>query len=464
MLALKTPKERAADAHKLAGSLELVRYRSKLYQPVDFETGDSSIVPPEDRTMWRPITRDDIRRTAAQQYDLLFASDGELKGFEFMVHQNCEDVVRPATSLLVRTVAGLCKLNEIGKLEEVDGSFIPNTLAPMLNEDDVAKAEVFDTIEGWLNSKEEAESLLTHLATALAPGWSAVKYVLLLGEGRNGKSVLLKMMHKLFGDDNVSNVTRQQISEQSPVVVDLNGQLLNIVYDGQSSYLKDSGTEKSLIAGEQVPIRLLYESTPTPVKTNALFVEALNREPKSNDKSTALQKRLVRFLFPNVYALDHKFEREMLSEEKLGAFLSLLIDRYVLEDEVAERLKPTSQAVQLQLEHMHTNSLAMQFLQHLDETDTIGADVLVGEPLDLACQMFQSWRIKENDLTGWTTPDIAAQLTPLLQTERRSVRVDGKPRKVRVILGFKDEALAFIDSLKGDEDDTDQDTAALVED
>jgi phage/plasmid-associated DNA primase len=462
MLELKTPKERAGFAHRMAESFELVRYQGTTYAPAHYETGDSSYVPAPQETMWVPMRREEIRRLAASQFDMLFASDGELAGFDFMVAQNCAQVDEIATSLLVRTHEGLRQLDDQGRLVEVTGKFVPNTLTPMLNEDPEAKAGVLAVIQEWVGGEEEAESLLSHLATSLAPGYSAVKYVLLLGEGRNGKSVLLKMIHRLFGDHNVSNVTRQQIAESNPVVLDLNGKLLNLVYDGRAEYLKDSGTEKSLIAGEQVPIRRLYESTPTPVQTNALFVEALNKEPKSNDKSTALQKRLVRFLFSNVYALDIRFEREMLSEEKLGAFLALLVDRYVKEDEVAERLAPTSAAVELQLEHMYINSVALQFLKHVEETDPLGLETYMGEELAKMVQAFQSWRILENDLSGWAEPDVAAQLQPLITTDRKTKRIDGKPRKVRVVTGLKIEAQHFIDSLKGDADE--DLTEAVVED
>jgi phage/plasmid-associated DNA primase len=286
--------------------------------------------------------------------------------------------------------------------------------------------------------------------------------VLLLGEGRNGKSLLLKMLESLFGKANVSNVTRQNISEQSPVVLDLNGKLLNVVYDGQAVYLKDSGAEKTLIAGEPFGIRRLYESTATLVQTSALFVEGLQKEPKSNDKSSALQKRLVRFMFPNVYALDHKFEKSMLKEESLGAFLSLLIDRYVKEDEVAQRLAPTQKAIELQLEHMYVNSLALQFLKWHEETDALGIQSLLGEEVSHLVKAFQSWRLKENDLGTWAEPDVVALFTPLINTERRSVRVDGKPRKIRVFTSLKDESTAFLNTMKGSDDEAILD--ALVDD
>lgn len=462
MLELKTKKELSQEAFKLARSFAMVRYRHITYMPADYETHDTTITPAPDRTIWVPLNRAKIQRQAAEQFDTMFATESELSSFEFMVAQSANRHDGECNTLLVRTTEGLRELQEDGQLHEVTGGFVPNTLWPMLNTEQEDKQEVLDTIVEWLDSEEEAHSLLRHLATALAPGWSAVKYVLLLGEGRNGKSVLMKMLQSIFGWDNCSNVTRQEIAAASPTVAELNGKLLNVVFDGRAEYVKDSGMEKSLIAGEVIPIRKLYESVPTPVQTNALFVEALNREPKSTDKSMALQKRLVRFQFPNVYAQDHRFEARMLSEQMLGAFLALLIDHYVHRDDVAEKLAPTRKGVELQLEHMFINSLGLQFLRHVEETDPMGTAGLIGADLSDVVKTYQAWRIKENDLGGWAEPDVATLLQPLLNIERKSKRVGGKPRKIKVVTSLKAEALAFIDTLKGD--DTDDILDALVED
>lgn len=463
MLGLKTPKERSEIAHKLAGGYHLVRYRSTLYQPAHYLTGDTAVLPAPEETVWFPLDVEQVRHLAATDHDILFATEAELRGFEFMVAQNCDTIHEAPASLLVRTEDGLKQLNSLGQLEDVTGAFVPNAIIPLLNEDPADKAAVLDTITEWVDSEENARSLLRHLATSLAPGWSAVKYVLLIGEGRNGKSVLLKMLHHLFGTHNVSNVTRQAIANQTPAVLDLNGTLLNLVYDGQAEYLKDSGAEKTLIAGEPFPIRRLYDSTNTMVQTNALFVEGLQHEPKSKDKSTALQKRLVRYYFPNVYPQDHVFERKMLSDKMLGAFLSLLIDHYVTLDQVAQALAPTADALALQLEHMYTNSIGLQFLKHVEDTDTLGVDGLIDETLDNAIGSFRSWRVKEGDLGVWNDPDVEALLRPFLTNDRKTKRLASGPRKVRVVTGLKPEAQAFLDSLKGDTDD-DEEPDALVED
>lgn len=457
MLELKTKLKLSQESHKMAQGFGLVHYRNITYMPMDYETSEPTLqsVDPE-RTMWSPMNREAIRQLAADQFQTLFANDSELSSFCYMVAQNALRHFEPCSTLLVRTEDGLRELRDDGQLHVPSGAFVPNTLVPMLNTDQADKDRVRAVLEQWVDSEEEAAALLNHLATALAPAWSAVKYVLLLGEGRNGKSLLMKMLQAIFGWENCANVTRQQIAEQNPVVTELNGKLLNIVFDGRAEYVKDSGSEKSLIAGEVIPIRKLYESTPTPVQTNALFIEGLNREPKSTDKSLALQKRLIRFQFPNVYPLNHKFEKEMLAEKSLGALLALMIDHYVHLDEVAVKLAPTQRAIELQLEHMYVNSLAMQFIKYTHEDDPLGATSLLDLEMSELAKQFQSWRIKENDLGTWSEPDIVALFAPVLNTERRSKRIDGKPRKVRVVTGFQSETRAFLDTLEGSEDDEEQ--------
>ncbi len=452
MLGLKTKKELATDAHTLSQSFNLVRYRNVTYIPADFETLSPAPPPAPERTIWLPLNRESLRLMAHDQFMTLFGSDSELAAFDFMVAQQARLHREEASTLLIRTEAGLKQLTEEGKLEEPAGPFVPNYVQPMLNTNQDDLLEMKQVLEEWVDSEEEANSLLAHLATILAPGWSAVKYVLFLGEGRNGKGVLLKMLAGLFGAENISHVTRQHISEQNPVVTELNGKLLNLIYDGQAEYLKDSGAEKSLVAGEPVPIRKLYESTPTIVQTNALFVEALNREPKSSDKSIALQKRLVRFQFPNVYPLNRKFEKRMLSEPMLGALLALLIEQYVLEDDLAQRLAPTSRATELQVEHMFINSMGLQFLKHFDLIDPLGIDGLIGVTIEELVAQFKAWRTKENDSGTWSEPDVVTLFNPLIEIERQSKRINGNPRKIRVVGSLKPEAQSFINSLKEEED------------
>jgi hypothetical protein len=152
----------------------------------------------------------------------------------------------------------------------------------------------------------------------------------------------------------------------------------------------------------------------------------------------------------------------MMSESSLGAFLSLLIDRYVTEDEVAAKLAPTPKTVTLQLDAMYSNSMGLQYLRYLEEHDALGVSGLVGQSLQHLVDGFRSWRLKENDLGTWAEPDVQNLFAPLVTTERKTQRVNGQPRKVRVVVSLQQEATAFIESLKGADDEALVDT--MVED
>ena len=455
MLELSSKATLARAARTVAESYELVQHGSHTFIPCHWLTEAIGPLPAAER-IWQPLTRNDKRRLANQTQNILFATDSELTNFDLMLRQFAIEDESVIQHLLVRTEDGLKMLDETGTLVEPTGQFCPNVLKPVLNTDEAAKAGVLDVIKGWLNSEEEAHSLLHHLATALCPGWSAVKYVLLIGDGRNGKSVLLSMLQDLFGASNVSNVTRQQIAERLPVCVELNNKLLNIIFDGEMAYIKDSSMEKTLIAGEPGYVRLLYENGNTRVLTNALFLEALNSEPKTRDKSGALQKRLSRFWFPNTYPIDMAFEKRMRSDELLGAFLSLLLDHFVTKYELADKLKQTSGSSALQVEQNLLNSPLHQFVSYLVSSDASWNDRL-RQPVmvDPLVDSFMAWRVDEG-FTEFSTADVKRLFKEGFSTDWKTVREAGKVVKKQRLLEPKPEILALLNQLKGaDEDATD---------
>lgn len=440
------PKELQKVAISLATSWSLVAWRNVFYTPVDITTEVAGMGAPQD-TVWHPLSEREIVQ-AANKLSVLFANEAQIRSFMLMLRQLASDPDDEGDDgVLVKTKRGLRLLNEHGKLVQPTGNFIRNYIQTDLNDDPQDKAEVFSVVSNWLRSDEEAESLLHHTATILAPHWSAVKYVLLLGEGRNGKSLYLSMLKTLFGDGNVSNVTRQAMSSQSSVCVTLNGKLANIVMDGPMSYLGDNSTEKTLIAGEPISIRLLYDSLPTEVQTNALFLEGLNREPKTRDKSPALQKRLSRFQFPNVYPQDRTFEKHMRSPKMLGALLSLLVDRYVTEDKIASALAPTQGNIALQMEQQVYNTPVLGFMAWLlERRPEVIPDLRAGgvelEPLR---EEFSSW-LAQNHERSYKPADMIAEFRSVFELHRKTKRVDDKYQKVWIIDGVKPELSPLLDT------------------
>lgn len=437
MLKLMTRGELADAARVLASSFNLINYKGDLYLPVSASTDLPTPPPDPHERVWKVLDRHELQRFASGIMKVLFANESEMVNFELMLKQLSAWEEEGSTSILVRKNGVLALLDEDGNFSEPTGEFVPNYLAVPINDNEDDKKRVFAVIEEWVGGKEEALSLLRHLSTALSPGWSAVKYILLLGEGRNGKSVLLHMVQELFGRSNVSDVSRQQMAEKSPVCADLNGKLLNIVMDGSMDYVKDSGMEKTLIAGETASVRRLYESTLTPVQTNALFLEGLNQEPRTRDKSSALQRRLARYWFPNEYPLNPEFSKQMRTPESLGALLALLIDNYVKQSEAAVMLAPTRKATDLQTDQMVLNSIALQYIQFLISEDPKYRDRMLGEDVKVYIDSFIPWADAQESFTYSDAE--ALQMFKKVFVLKRSSRRDRYPRNYWRIEDFRPE-------------------------
>ena len=434
-----------------------------MYIAVDWQTEQLDPRPKPEDSIWMPLGFKDRLRLANEKYQVLFKNTGEHSAWDFQLRQVVPTIPEVQDGLLVKTSEGLMRLTAQGNLEPQDGTFAPNYIRPMLNDDADTKKMVWDTLVEWVGGAEDAKSLLHHLATSLAPHYSAVKYVLLIGDGRNGKGTLLKMITALYGPENISSVSRQDMSESKPAVISLNGKLLNVIYDGSSAYLGDSGVEKTLVAGEPVWIKKLYENDPIEVRTNALFIEALNQEPKTRDKGPALQKRLSRFFFENHYELDAAFEKLMLSSPVLGAFLSLLIDHYVVEDDRAAKLKLTDRSMELQMESAWFGNPVLQYIEYLAKDDLKYLKVLEAGnmPVDTFIGGFGPWA-ESQKMPERTDGDILQLVKNNFIVDWKGVKVNGRVENKKRLKKVKPETQAFIDHLRKEMSNVTEDPDAGV--
>ena len=447
----KTPTELRQLVLNIRDGYEPVLLNDVMYIAVDWLTEMLDPRPSPTESVWIPLGVKERLQLANEKFQVLFKNSGEHSAWDFQLRQVVSKLYSWAVTpgMLIRTPGGLRRLQADGTLIDHDGTFAPNFVRPMLNDNSEDKEIVWNTLVEWVGSEEDAHSLLYHLATSLAPHYSAVKYVLLIGDGRNGKGTLLKMIHALYGRENISSVSRQDMAESKPGVISLNGKLLNLIYDGSSSYLGDSGVEKTLIAGEPVWIKKLYETEQTEVQTNALFVEALNQEPKTRDKGPALQKRLARFFFQNHYELDAAFEKKVLSEPMLGAFLSLLIDHYVVEEERSEKLKLTERSIELQMESVWHGNPVLQFIEHLAKGDVKFLDTLESGnmPVDTFIGSFQPWA-QSQKMPERTDGDILMLVKNNFVVDWKAVKVNGKTENKKRLRQVKPETQSFIDHLR----------------
>jgi len=449
---------RATLAEALVRLFNMVEHGHSLYVPVHFLTGEYEglagrrFKPVE--KVWHRLSLRELRDLANDRLDLLFAAPSEFASFVFMCEQFSTHVEK-ATGILVRIEEShVAQLNGAGELVPVTGDFVPNYLNIPYKEDAEPAEKLFQIMAGWLNSEEQAHSLLYHLATMLQPTFSARKYVLLIGEGYNGKGTLIKMLHGLLGEDNISGMTRQDMAAKEVTLPELNSKMLNLVYDGPKDFLKDSSTEKTLIAGEPIWLRRLYENGTTKVQTYCLFVEALNDEPNTSDKSPALQKRLTRFKFPNVYEDDPTFADNMQTPEMLAAFLYLLRQHWVNKEDLKDKLRLTAESLDLQLQAVWNVSPMLRYLEWVSgRTPETLQDILDGKMLvNPFLENYRVW-LETNGYKNMEDDYLLRQMTHNFVTDRKTFRLaktpggEKKPTSARYIKTVLPDTLNAINML-----------------
>ena len=253
--------------------------------------------------------------------------------------------------------------------------------------------------------------------------------MLLIGDGLNGKSTLLKMLIEMIGPRNTTHVTRQAMSNRRPIITTLNSSLVNIVLDGSKEFLKDSSTEKTLVSGEPIEIEMKYSNVPYSIQTNALFLEGLNSEPRTNDNSFGLHRRIVRYKFDKQYVRDVGYERRLCSPEYLSALLKLLLENWTTEDSPA--LAITSSAEKLQLEYAWANSPFLQFVDSLHTTNAIDTVLKINTPVELLVDTYKLWMTTSSRKVD-DDSYIYHQLDSFVETGRKTIRINGKPNTIIV--------------------------------
>lgn len=118
------------------------------------------------------------------------------------------------------------------------------------------------------------------------------KAFMLNGEGSNGKSTFIKVLCALLGEDNVSNVSLQELNSDRFAAAEIEGKLLNALADLKADRVKDTGNFKMLVSGDRLRGQRKYQQ-PYNFKPFAKLVYSANKIPETDDDSYAYYRRWI---------------------------------------------------------------------------------------------------------------------------------------------------------------------------
>lgn len=151
--------------------------------------------------------------------------------------------------------------------------------------------QVFEPDE---DKSDKIRFLRQWLGYLITPDTSQQRMVWLVGEGSNGKSVLLDVVRGLIGEQNISAVALSDLGNKFSRAHTA-GKTLNICSDLPARAIAD-GYIKSMVAGEAIEARGFNQDART-FKTTVRFMASMNSLPNTKDLTDGYFRRIVVLTF-----------------------------------------------------------------------------------------------------------------------------------------------------------------------
>ncbi len=186
------------------------------------------------------------------------------------------------------------------------------------------------TVDGKFR-KNDFETILESVASVFIKRQIDHKAFLFLGNGNNGKSVILSYIELMLGKNtkNVTHITLHDIAEDKFMTADLVGVSANIFSDLEENELKHAGKIKDIIAGEGLQVQRKH-GHPFILFPFCKLMFSCNRFPKSFDQSQGFFRRWIIVKWERDFENDPENIPDLLlklseNKEELGLVFSCLI-------------------------------------------------------------------------------------------------------------------------------------------
>jgi P4 family phage/plasmid primase-like protien len=141
----------------------------------------------------------------------------------------------------------------------------------------------------------------------LRPDLRLQKFLLLVGEGANGKTVFSEVIQALVGVENCSQVPISRFSNPFALIATL-GKMLNVTTEGVGLIEEEAETTlKSFTSGDRMTFERKFRDPIFDVPTAKVMV-CTNDLPRFNDKSQAIWRRILLVPFDKVVTEDKQID------------------------------------------------------------------------------------------------------------------------------------------------------------
>jgi len=202
---------------------------------------------------------------------------------------------------------------------------------------DEAREVVREIFRKILPDEEKRDMLLSYLSMSLTGNTKEKKFIMMVGEGSNGKSAIFKMMESVFEFyvKELDNETFNRKYEKShKQLIHLNRIPIRLVYMEEMDVKKkmDVPAVKDFVDGNKSPCEVLYGST-VELNIPSKLITSSNNDPNFEgiDINNAITRRL-RILY-----LNSKFDEDLAEDNWETLEFKAVHDQHkIFEDDVVE--------------------------------------------------------------------------------------------------------------------------------
>ncbi|KAJ3332241.1 hypothetical protein HDU93_009192, partial [Gonapodya sp. JEL0774] len=335
--------------------------------------------------------------------------------------------------------------------------------------DRALRAKVEDVLAKILPDAAVRNFMLTYAATMLSGTTREQKLVFLVGNGANGKSLVVNALKSVLGGYAqtvksallISGGAKRDVEAASPVLAQLRtARAVFVTEVGENSHL-DEEIVKSLTGDDDISARALHKA-PVQYRPQFKLCFPVNTAPKfsqGSSRNTAMPRRLLYVAFSSQFVESEERVNESkgiyLADNKLGArvktpefslpLLGLLLDRYDIY--ARDGLRVPLAVLSATNEYVSQNdTLAVFFTK---ATRAPRPSEAAGTPTVVLFEAYKTWlRVNAPDVIpmvqSWTQTKFTQSMPEQYTSETLRFAVDGskdvkKVRGVRILLKTQDE-------------------------
>jgi len=171
------------------------------------------------------------------------------------------------------------------------------------------------------SDEEKASTLQEFFGLCLTRETRYEKALICIGEGANGKSVLLNTLEKLIGEENCTSIPLEKFND-AHYTASLFGKIANISIETKAGSEVYDSVFKAIISGDPVQADLKFKNS-FKFRPFCKLIFAVNNLPRVDDKTNAFFRRLLLIRFEKEFTEieQNKLLKEELLTELDGIFI-----------------------------------------------------------------------------------------------------------------------------------------------